>query len=191
MLASPLMVFLYNDASKTPALMLSMGAITVVTYCLSTVCNSILQGLDKMVSPVKNALISLLVHLAALLIFMIVFKWNIYSIVLSNIVFSVCMSYLNLRDIQKACGYRPNLRKVFVKPFTAAIVMGITAYAVHLILEIIIGGRYVATLAAIMAAVVVYVISILRFGALTEEDILDLPKGEKICSLCRKLHLLK
>lgn len=189
-LASPLMIFLYNDGSKTPALMLSMGAITVVTYCLSTVCNSILQGLDKMVSPVKNALISLLVHLVALLIFMILFKWNIYSIVLSNIVFSVCMSYLNLRDIQRACGYRPNWRKVFIKPFSAAVVMGITAYAVHLVLDIILGGRFISTLVAIMAAVVVYAISVLKFGALTEEDILDLPKGEKLCSLCRKVRLL-
>ena len=65
-LAKPLMILLYNDANTTPALTLALGAVTVVLYSLSTVTNSILQGLDKMAEPAKNAGLSLIVHLAAL-----------------------------------------------------------------------------------------------------------------------------
>lgn len=188
-LASPIMVFLYNDASKTPAYMLQLGAITVVTFGLSTITNSILHGLDKMAAPVKNAAIALVVHLVALLLFMCVFKWGIYSIVLSNIVFSTCMSYFNMRDIRRTCGYRLNWNKIFFKPMSAGIVMGIAAYAVHLVLDIIVGGRFIATLVAILAAVVVYAIGVLRFGVLSEDDVKSFPKGNLIYRVCKKLHL--
>lgn len=188
-LASPIMVFLYNDSSSTPAVMLQMGAVTVVTFGLSTVTNSILHGLDKMTKPVKNAAIALVVHLVALLLFMGVFKWSIYSIVLSNIVFSTCMSYLNLKDINRTCGYRLNWNKVIVKPLSAAVVMGIVTYIVHLLLDIIIGGRFIPTLLAIIVAVIVYAVGVMRFGVLSEEDIKNFPKGQMIYKICKKLRL--
>lgn len=188
-LASPIMIFLYNDSNATPALMLQMGAVTVVTFGLSTVTNSILHGLDKMTYPVKNAAIALVIHLVALLLFMGVFKWSIYSIVLSNIVFSTCMSYLNLKDIYRTCGYRLNWHKVLIKPLSAGIVMGIVTYVVHLLFDIIVGGRFIPTIFAIFAAVIVYAIGVLRFGVLSEEEVRDFPKGDQIYRICRKLHL--
>ncbi|MFQ9493250.1 MAG: hypothetical protein ACLR08_01810 [Dorea longicatena] len=41
-----------------------MGALSVVFFCLSTVTNSVLQGLDDMILPVKNAAISLVQSLS-------------------------------------------------------------------------------------------------------------------------------
>ena len=71
-LASPIMVLLYNDDSATPAQLLMMGSIVVVLYGLSSVSNSILHGLNRMTAPAKNAGISLVVHLAAFCIMMTV-----------------------------------------------------------------------------------------------------------------------
>lgn len=189
-LASPLMVLLFNDPSRTPAAILALGSVTLVLYCLSTVSNSILQGLDKMSIPAKNAGISLVVHIAALLIMLIVFKWNIYALVGSNIVFALCMCILNMRAIHKASGYRQEAEKTFVKPLLAAVIMGVVTYAVHLVLDILIGGRFFATMVSILVAVVVYAVSVLKLGVLSIEDIRDLPRGAKILRLCRKLHLL-
>ena len=69
--------------------------------------------------------------------------------------------------------------------------MGIVTYAVHLVLDIVIGGRFIPTIIAIMAAVVVYAIGVLRFGVLSEEDIKGFPKGDQIYRICKKLHLFK
>ena len=189
-LASPLMVLLFNDPSRTPAAILALGSVTLVLYCLSTVSNSILQGLDKMSTPAKNAGISLVVHIVALLIMLIVFKWNIYALVGSNIVFALCMCILNMRAIHKASGYRQEVEKTFVKPLLAAVIMGVVTYAIHLVLDILIGGRFFATTVSILVAVIVYGISVLKLGVLSIEDIRDLPRGAKILRLCRKLHLL-
>ena len=59
---------LYVGNISIPAKMLRIGAITVVFYCLSTVTNSILQGLNKMTTPVKHGAISLAIHLVAVVV---------------------------------------------------------------------------------------------------------------------------
>ena len=189
-LAKPLMILLYNDANTTPALTLALGAVTVVLYSLSTVTNSILQGLDKMAEPAKNAGISLIVHLAALFLMLIVFKWNIYALVGSNIIFSLCMCYLNIRAIRLTCGYRQEIDKTYLKPLTAALVMGIVTYVVHLLFDVLIGGRFVATGLSILIAMPVYAVVVLKLGTLSKKDFTALPKGDAIYRICKKLHLL-
>ena len=189
-LAKPLMILLYNDANTTPALTLALGAVTVVLYSLSTVTNSILQGLDKMAEPAKNAGLSLIVHLAALFLMLIVFKWNIYALVGSNIIFSLCMCYLNIRAIRLTCGYRQEIDKTYLKPLTAALVMGIVTYVVHLLFDVLIGGRFVATGLSILIAMPVYAVVALKLGTLSKKDFTALPKGDAIYRICKKLHLL-
>lgn len=189
-LAKPLMILLYNDANTTPALTLALGAVTVVLYSLSTVTNSILQGLGKMAEPAKNAGISLIVHLAALFLMLIVFKWNIYALVGSNIIFSLCMCYLNIRAIRLTCGYRQEIDKTYLKPLTAALVMGIVTYVVHLLFDVLIGGRFVTTGLSILIAMPVYAVVVLKLGTLSKKDFTALPKGDAIYRICKKLHLL-
>ena len=61
-LAKPILNLLYfTQDNTTAARMLQMGALSVVFFCLSTVTNSVLQGLDDMMTPVKNAAISLVI----------------------------------------------------------------------------------------------------------------------------------
>lgn len=189
-LASPLMVFLYNDNSETPAQLLAIGAITVVLYGWSTVMNSILQGINKMTAPAKNAAISLVIHLVSLVIMMVVFKLNIYAVVLSNIIFSLCMCILDIRSIRKACGYRQEWDKTFLKPLIASAIMGVITYVVYQVMDVAVGGRFVATGISVLAAIIVYAVAILKLGALSEEDILALPQGRRIYVLSKKLHLL-
>lgn len=189
-LSSPLMVLLFNDESTTPAMLLALGAITVVLYSYSTISNSILQGLDEMGTPAKNAGISLVVHLIALFIMLVAFKWNIYALVGSNIVFSLCMCILNARAIRSTCGYHQEIDRTFIKPLTAAVIMGIFTYMAHLLLDLTVGGRFIATTVSILIAVVVYAVSVLKLGVLNSRDLKELPQGQKIYRICKKYHLL-
>ena len=189
-LASPLMVLLYNDASATPAYLLMAGAIVVVLYSLSSVSNSVLHGLNHMTAPAKNAGIALGVHLVAFCIMMIVFRMNVYALVGGNIVFALCMCILNQIKIRKVCGYEIDIMQTFVKPFIAAAVMGIVTFAVHFGLDLLIGGRFIVTAISIIVAVAVYAIVVLRIGTLSEQDIKDLPMGVRLLRYCKKFHLL-
>lgn len=190
-LASPLMVLLYNDSSKTPARLLMLGAVVIVLYGWATITNSVLHGLNHMSDPAKHAGISLVVHLVALVIMLAVFKLNVYALVGSNIVFAVCMCILNQTKIHKICGFKVDWMNTIGKPLAAAAVMGVVTYAVHFMLDHLIGGRVIPTVAAILVAVVVYFVVILKTGTVSPDDILALPMGGRLLSFVRKTGLLK
>ncbi len=189
-LASPLMVLLYNDASKTPAYLLMLGSAVVVLYAWSSISNSILHGLNHISSPAKNACVALAIHLAAFVVMMVAFKMNVYALAAGNIVFAACMCFLNQRKVHKVCGFRINVMDTFIKPFVASVVMGIVTYAVHLVLDLLVGGRWIPTIIAILIAIIVYVVVVLKIGTLSDEDIESLPMGARILRLCKKLHLM-
>lgn len=189
-LASPLMVLLYNDASATPAYLLMIGSVVVVLYSWASILNSILHGLNYISSPAKNAGIALVVHLIAFVIMMTVFKMNVYALAAGNIVFSLCMCWLDQRKVHKVCGFRINIMDTFIKPLIASVVMGVIAYLVYFGLDKLIGGRWIPICVALAVAVVVYVVVVLKIGTLSEDDITALPMGVRLLRYCKKLHLL-
>nr|WP_296958869.1 polysaccharide biosynthesis protein [uncultured Mediterraneibacter sp.] len=189
-LASPIMVLLYNDSSATPANLLMMGAIVVVLYGLSSVSNSILHGLNYMTSPAKNAGVALVIHLVAFVLMMTVFKMNVYALVGGNIVFALSMCILNLIKIRKVSGFRIDVVNTFGKPFAAAAVMGVVTFGVQKLFATLIGGRVIPVCISLLVAIVVYAVVLLKIGTLSEDDILDLPMGGRILRYVKKFHLL-
>ena len=170
--------------------MLQLGALSVVFFCLSTVTNSVLQGLDDMITPVKNAAISLVIHIISLFLMLVVLKWNIYAVVLSKIVFAGTICILNAHALRERIGYVQEKKKTFIIPTIASAIMGVIAIVVHLLFELF-AGPYIATIVAVIAAVITYAVFIILLGGITEEELLDMPKGASLVTLCRKLHLIK
>ena len=170
--------------------MMRMGAISLVLYSLSTVTNAVLQGLSHMMKPVKNAAISQVMHTIALFVMVVVFKWGVYSLIGCKIVFSIFMCILNSRDITKVIGYKQEKQRTFIIPTMAGAIMGVFAFGTHFVLDTLIGGS-LATVAAIGVAVVVYLISLLKLGGLTEDELVEMPKGTTLLRLFKKLHLMK
>lgn len=189
-LGKPILDFLWAGLdNSSPAMMLKVGAVSLVLYSLSTVTNTVLQGIDLMMKPVKNAAVALILHVVSLFIMLVVFKWGIYGVIGSKIVFSLVMCIMNSHDIREAVGYVQERQKSFVIPCIASAIMAVIGFVVHFVLDIFIGGR-IATFVALCVCVLVYGIALLKLGGLTEDEILDMPKGATIISICRKLHLL-
>ena len=67
---------------------------------------------------------------------------------------------------------------------------GCITYAVHFGLHRLIGGRVIPTVLAIIVAVIVYGVLILKLGALSEKDIQALPMGTRILRGCQALKLM-
>ena len=189
-LAWPIMLLLFGQTESTPGNLLAIGAIMVILYSWVNVSNSILQGLNKMREPVKNAAIALVVHLIALLFMLIVLRWHVYALVICNVIFALCMCYLNNRSIRKYSGYKQEVITTFAKPGIASLVMGGIAFLIHQILYSLIGGVVIPTVCALIIAFVIYVVCVLKFGTLSHEDILALPKGAKILKAVQKLRLV-
>ncbi len=189
-LAKPILDVLFTRDNVEAAWMLQLGAISVVFFSLSTVTTAVIQGLDDMMTPVKNSAISLVVHIIALVLMMVVFQWNIYAVVMSKTIFALVNTILNDHTLRMQVGYVQETRKTFLLPTIASAIMGLVALVVHLVFQLF-TGETLATLLAIVAAASTYGVSLFLIGAVTEADLREMPKGTFIISICKKLHLIQ
>ena len=188
--AHPVIDLLYNGNIDMPSSMLKLGAISVVFYCLSTVTNALLQGIDKMMTPVRNAAVSLLIHLVSLLIMLIVFHMTIYAVVLANVVFSLCMCIFNQLSIRHYTGYRQEFTKTFLLPLAASAIMGLVSFLFYKLFSFMrLGGA--ATLIALLIAVIVYVIALLALGVFKRSELMMMPGGRKIVRFLDRFKLMR
>ena len=103
-LASPILQLLFNDSRQLSALMLQVGAVSIIFYSISTLSNAVLQGIDKMSAPVKNALIALGLHIIVLVTIMFAFRIGVFSVIIANAVFAFIMCILNSLSIRRYSG---------------------------------------------------------------------------------------
>ena len=134
--------------------------------------------------------IALVIHIVSLFLMLVVFEWNIYAVVLSKIVFAGALCILNAHALRERIGYVQEQRRTFVIPGIAAVIMGVVALVIHLLFELF-AGEKIAAVVAILAAIITYGVSLVLLGGITEDEMLDIPKGKKLVSICKKLHLIR
>lgn len=192
-LAKPIMLLLFPSTAGTAdmaASFMTAGALAVVFFALSTLSNGLLQGIDRLKVPVKNAFISLLLHVILLVVLMMSFRLNIYAVVYSNMFFAFLMCVLNARAIRVYSGYRQEIKKTFLIPAVCSVLMGVVTWLVNYGLYSLCEINAVAVLTAIFVAMIVYFVAMLLLKGLTEEDLRSFPKGTTLIAVAKKLHLL-
>ncbi len=190
-LAAPVNNLLFSGSNNAEAIrMMIVGSSAVIFLSLSTVTNAILQGINRMHVPVRNAFISLLLHVAVLYIMLMVFRLGIYSMVFASILFAVFMCLLNAWSIRRYLKYRQEIVKTFLLPAVASAVMGAVAFGVYRGVTMIIHSNAAGTVLAVLAAVFVYGILLIRLRCVDEEELGAVPGGGKIISILRRFHML-
>lgn len=189
-LGSPMVQLLFNDNSILPVNLLRMGSIAVVLYSLSTLSNGILQGLNRMKVPVRNATISLVIHVILIYLMLEFANLNIYAVVLANIIFALIICVLNAWEIKKVTGYRQEIYKSFLVPIISSAIMGIAAYLFYFLMCKLTKNITISFVFSFAIAVVVYAVVFLRMKGFTEDELASLPKGKMLVKVARKFHLL-
>lgn len=189
-LASPILQLLFQDSRELPARMMQIGAVSIVFYSLSTLSNGILQGINRMNAPVKNAVIALVIHIGVLAALMYGLDLNIYAVVWANTFFSFLMCILNGMAIRKYLRYRQEIKRTFIVPGISAAVMGGAVYGVYYFMMKTVKINAVSTLVSIAAGVCVYGILLLLLRGLREHELRSFPMGNLIIKIAKKLHLM-
>ena len=78
--------------------------------------------------------------------------------------------------------------KFVIKPVLATAIMGICSYFIYSNLLGIINGK-LATIIAIIIAIVIYALAIIALKVFKKEEILMMPAGNKICKLLERLKI--
>ena len=189
-LASPILQLLFHDSSELAAGMLQVGAMSIVFFSLSTLSNGLLQGINRMKEPVKNASIALVLHIGVLVALMFVLKLNIFAVVFANAFFGFMMCILNAYSVKKYSGYKQEFKRTFLIPGISAVVMGVVVFLVYKLILYVFRINSIATLISILFGVVTYAVFLLLLKGLTEEEIRKFPKGASLVRLAKKMHLL-
>ena len=191
-LARPVTQLLFpQKASLAEASSLLMClAVTVILFSISTITNAVLQGIGKVNKPVVNAGVSLIVQGIVLALLLIFTGLNLYALAIASILYSGLMVYLNGRAIHKEIQYKQEGRKTFVLPLIAAAVMGGVAYGVYTLCYLVVPSNTICLIAAILFAVIVYFVVLLKIGGADENDLKRFPKGTLLVKVFKKLRLL-
>ncbi len=190
-LAGPVIDLLFNLERMGEATgIMRFAIITVVVFSMSTITNAVLQGIGRMKTPVTNAAISMIIHYIVLAVALMVFKPNLYTVVLADILFGLVVCILNSVALRRYIGYRQEIVRTFLLPLAASTVMGIVAFGVDFLLFKLTGSNAVACILAICFAVPVYAVVLLLVKGVGEDEIRMLPKGGAIVRLLKKVHLL-
>ena len=171
--------------------MLLAGFATVISYSLSAVSVGILQGSGLFWEPIKNYVISLLIHIPLLLLLLFVFRWGIISVVLCNAAFGLCSALLNIRTMQRKLDYKQELVRSFGLVLAASLFMALVSFCIYQGLIAMGLGNTISLIIIVPAALLVYFAAILLLGAINEEELSGLPKGRALTALARKLRLLR
>ncbi|MCD2491029.1 polysaccharide biosynthesis protein [Lacrimispora sp. NSJ-141] len=189
-LSSPIVNMLFKQDTQLGGDLLFLGSLAVIFFSLSTVSNGILQGINKMKVPVRNALISLILHVGVLIALLYGLKTGIYGVVIANMLFGLSMCILNGISIANFLGYRQEVKKTFVLPFLASVIMGGASYLVYYLVNMVTKRNSIACLLAVIVAVVVYFVMLIVFRCVSESELRSMPMGGKLASAAKKLHLM-
>ena len=192
-LAKPIVYILFPRSDEVVTLagkLLMVMAVSVIFYSLSTVSNSLLQGLGKVNVPIINAGIALFAQSVLAIILLLFTKVDLYGLAVTNTIYSGIMCILNQISLRKAIGYRQEWNRTFLRPVICAVIMGASARGLYMLLLMVLKSPRFALIPSVIAAVIIYFVLLLASKAMTEDEILSLPKGGAILRLARKLRLM-
>lgn len=172
--------------------MLTAGGAAIVFYALSNITGGALQSIDKMRYPVIHSAISLVIHIAVVVLLLKTTDMGIYALIVGNIIFPIVVFILNYMAIRRFVpGYVQEMTKTFLAPVSASVWMGIVLVLVYRGAGVLISSNTVCTLAAIAFGVLSYFVMLLVLKGLTRDEMLNLPMGYRLYRLAKKLHLMK
>ena len=188
-LAEPVTALLGGYTAERLALatrLMTVLGISIMFNAVVLVTTSIMQAHGHVNRPVVNMLLGGLVKLVAVFILTGNPHIGILGTPIGTLLCYLCICLLNVASIRKLFPHPPAILKNLVRPFVAAASMGIFTYGAWLGLKTLgFGSRIILCGAPIMVGVVVYAVLAIRLKAITREDCLLLPKGEKIAKLLK------
>lgn len=190
-LAAPISNLLFPGRDNTDLIkMTCYGSSAVVVYSLSTVTNAVLQGINRMKTPIRNAGISLVLHTVILFVMLRYLHMGIYGVLYANILFALFICILNARAIARFKRYRQEVKKTFLIPMVASAVMGAAAFGVYRAAYSIF-GNLISTGISVLVAVAVYFVLLILLKGVDAQELRSMPGGTRLSGLARKLHLMK
>lgn len=177
LLDAPISLMIYNAPNAGPAV--GVMATAIVLLGIHQVTTGVLQGLGHTTIPVVNMGLAAVVKVLLNWVLTAMPELGIKGAAWATVADIGVAAVMNMYFVNKYVGYHIDLRDI-AKTLTATAVMGAAVYAVYDETLLILGSNTLATLGAILAGGVVYVIVIVLAGGVNERDVSRIPLAGKV-----------
>ena len=192
-LAEPIMALLGGYTGEE--LVLATRLMQILGFCVifnSTVLltNGIMQAHGNVVLPVVNMFIGGGLKLVSIYMLTGNPNMNIIGVPIGTVLCYLVITVLNLLAMNRSIQEPPHMIRNMLRPALSGGIMALAVMAAHFGLSQVFTlgstlGKLILCAVPVLVGVVVYVVCVVIFKAITREDCMLLPKGEKIAKLLR------
>lgn len=193
-LAEPILELLFHGqvaTSPESVLLLQISAFTVLFTVMNQTINASLQGLGRIFIPALALLCGVIVKLIMNLILIRIPEINIYGAAIGSVCCHFIATVIVSRILTKNIKLDLPLRKLLTKPIIAVLLMATITLLVKYGFGKLLGtSSRLLTIICLFVAVFVYAISVIKLKILSEDDYKQLPAGDKLYNVLRKIKLV-
>lgn len=194
-LAKPVMKVIFHqpESLQISSILLSCMAVSIIFYALSTLTQAILQSIGRMNMPIINASAAVILH-AGVMIAMMLFldeKYSLFYYVFATVLYSFLLCVLNQIAVHRYLQYRQEVDKTFLRPVIASAIMGVIAFGIYQGLYYLCRINIISLAAAVLVSCAVYFILVIRWKAVSEEELCSMPKGQLLIRIAKKTGIMK
>ncbi|MBQ8740122.1 MAG: polysaccharide biosynthesis protein [Clostridia bacterium] len=187
-LGSEIMGLMYDTVASVEigGVMLRIYGLAAMFAGLAIPMISMLQAIGKEKISLRNVAIGAALKVIVNFVFVGIPTINIKGAAIGTFVSYLFIFISNLSSLIKYTGVKPNIYKTILKPFIAALACGLST----VVLDLSAMGK-IGTVLEIGVAAVVYLVILIILNTFEPDDVLSLPKGEKILKVFRKLKVIR
>lgn len=186
-LSKPVLSILYTSAADVAiaAPVLTILGIASFFLCASSLTSTSMQALGHATIPLITMLVGAVVKVAANYVLIAIPGIELSGAAIGTVLCYVIITVLNMMCLSRLVGFKPGFVQTYLRPLVSCAVMGVVVYfAYHVSLPF--AGNLISVALSICVGVAVYFAAMILSRGITREDVLGLPKGEKIASLLFK-----
>lgn len=203
-LAKPILTVFYQGSENESGIavaapILALYGLMMGIHTLSSPLTNMLQAIGRADVPAKALAIGCGFKIAFNYILIGIPEINILGAVFSSGCFYLFCILYDYAVLKKETGIKLDWKTVLIKPLISSALCGVAAWGAYELIStnLVFGaegsrlnGETLACIISIIIAVVVYAVCILVSKTIVKDDILMLPKGEKIAEILEKYKLL-
>lgn len=191
-MAEPILKLLYSkqEGIESGAVLLAILAVASLFLALVTPMNAIIQGVGRMDLPVKYLFCGALTKLVLNVVLIGIPSINILGSSVSTLACYLLIAFLSINKLRKIVTVSLNYTGIFIKPLIAGLACGIMALLSYNLLRAI-GPSRLITILSIGIGGLCYLLVLFVLKGIAREDVLMLPKGNKIAKTLEKLHIIR
>ena len=185
--AGPILNLLFPNASSGE-LILQISSLTIIFTILDQTINGALQGYGKLMIPTISLGCGVLTKLILNLILVPIPQIGVNGAAIASVACHLVAFSIAITSLRRTIKLNLTFSKFVIKPFLATAIMGICSYFIYSMFLGILSQK-LATIIAIIVAVIVYALAIIALKVFSKDEIKSLPSGNKICAILEKLKI--